>query len=81
MSKFFLIKHNVYQEQFCRHFNSEGRNGMEGWKITVIDRAENVLELRRRESYLKHGLDTFVLNGLNQRFVGIPILSFGLCFS
>ena len=41
-------KCNVYQEQFHRHFNYEGHNGIEDWKITIIDRAENFLELRRR---------------------------------
>ena len=35
-------KCNVYQEQFHGHFNSEGHNEMEDWKITIIDRAENV---------------------------------------
>ena len=33
------------------HFNSEGHNRMEDWKITIIDRSKNVLELKRRESY------------------------------
>ena len=42
---------SLYQEQFHLHFNSEGHIGMEDWKITITDRAENVLELRRRESY------------------------------
>ena len=46
VSKVYLKKCNVYQEQFHSHFN----NGMEDWKITIIDRAENVLGLRRRES-------------------------------
>ena len=36
--------------------------------------AKNVLELRRRESYWQHSLDTFIPNGLNERFVGIPLL-------
>ena len=49
MSKVYPKKCNVYQEQFHPHFNSEGHNGMEDWKIAIIDRAENVLELRRRE--------------------------------
>ena len=49
MSKVYPKKCNVYQEQFHRHFNSEGHNGMEDWKITIIDRTENVLELKRRE--------------------------------
>ena len=47
---------------------------MEDWKVTIIDRAENVLELRRRESYWQHKLDTFITNGLNERFVDIPVL-------
>ena len=69
VSKVFLNKHNLYQEQFCRHFNSERH-----WKITIIDKARNVLELRRRESYLQYGFDTFVLNGLNEPFVEIAML-------
>ena len=47
---------------------------MEDWKITIIDRAENVLELRRRESYWQQSLDTFIPNGLNERFGGILML-------
>ena len=47
---------------------------MEDWKTTIIDRAENVLELRCSESYWQHRLETFIPNGLNERFVGIPIL-------
>ena len=62
----------VYPKKCNRQFNSEeGHNGMEDWKITIINRAENVLELRRRESYM---LDTFFPNELNERFVGIPML-------
>ena len=74
LSKAYPNNCNVYKEQFHRLFNSERHNGMEDWKITIIDRAENVLELRRRESYWQHRLDTFIPNGLNERFVGIPIL-------
>ena len=47
---------------------------MEDWEITIVDRAENVSELRRRESFLQHRLDTFIPNGLNERFVGVPML-------
>ena len=48
-SKVYPKKYNIYQEQFHRPLNFEGHNGMEEWKITIIDRAENVLELSRRE--------------------------------
>ena len=50
VSKVCPKKYNVCQEQYHRRFNSEGHNGMEDWKITIIDRAENVLELRCRKS-------------------------------
>ena len=42
--------------------------------IYIIDRTENVLELRCGESYWQHSLDTFIPNGMNEHFVGIPIL-------
>ena len=42
--------------------------------IYINDRTENVLELRRGESYWQHSLDTFIPNGMNEHFVGIPIL-------
>ena len=34
VSNVYPKKCNVYQEQFHRHFNSEGHNGMEDWNIT-----------------------------------------------
>ena len=74
VSKVFSKKCNVYQEQFHRLFNSEGNNGMEDLKITIIDRAENVSESRRREGYWQPSYDTFIPNGLNERFVYIPML-------
>ena len=56
------------------HFNSKGNNGMEGWEITIIDRAEYVLGLRRRESCWQHRLNMFISNGLKERFFCIPML-------
>ena len=73
VSKVYPKKCNLYQEQLHRHFNSEGHNGIQDWKITIIERTENVLELRCRESYWQHRLDTFIPNRLNERFVGIPM--------
>ena len=84
MSNVYPKKCNVYQEQFHRHFNSEGHNGMEDWKITIIDRTENVLELKRRErereGYWQHSLDRFIPNELNGRFVDIPYVIICLTF-
>ena len=64
MSKVYPKKGNVYQEQYHRYFNSEGHNRMADWKITIIDRTQNVLELRRRESYWQHRVYKFIFNGL-----------------
>ena len=47
----------------------------------MINRVDIVLELRQRESYWQHRLDTFIPNGLNECFVGIPMLQFVLRFS
>ena len=63
VSKFYPKKCNIYQEQFHRHFNSEGPNGMDDWKITIIDRFENVLELRIRESYWQRSFIRLSLMG------------------
>ena len=54
---------------------------MEGWKITIIDRTENVLEHRRRENCWQHILCKFIPNRLNECFVDIPKLQFVLHFS
>ena len=69
--RYFTEKNLIEENTFLIN---EGHNGIEDWKITIIDRAENVLELRRRESYWQHRLDTFIPNGPNELFVGIPIL-------
>ena len=63
VSKVYPNKCNDYQEHFNRHFNSEGRNGMEDCKIIIIDRAEKVLGLSRRESYWQHRLIRLSLMG------------------
>ena len=74
VSKVYLKKCNVYQQQFHRHFHFEGHNGIEDLKITIMENTENVLELRRTESYWQHRPDTFITSWLNERFIGIPIL-------
>ena len=46
---------------------------MEDWRAFIV-KAENVLQLRHRESYCQHRLDMFIPNESNERFVGIPML-------
>ena len=74
MPKVYPNKYNGYQEQFHRHSNCDGHSGMKGWKITITDRTEIVLEQRRRENYWQHILYKFIPNKLNEYFVDIPKL-------
>ena len=74
VSKVFPKNCNVYQKQFHHHFNSEGHNGMQDWKITIIGRAEIVLEFRHNTTQAWHRLDTVSPNGLSECFVSIPML-------
>ena len=62
----------VKQESFHVHFSEEGHYGEKDWVITLIDSAENVEELRKKESFWQHELNTFQPLGLNEREV--PLL-------
>ena len=42
---------NVNQVHFHQHFKLPEHNGMDNWRVTLIDRADNRKELRRRESF------------------------------
>lgn len=42
---------------------------MEDWSFTLIDHAESLSRLRRKESFWQHKLDSFQPNGLNEREV------------
>ena len=46
LSKAYLNKCNVYQEQFHLHFNSEGHSGIKDWKITITAFIPNKLNER-----------------------------------
>ena len=42
---------------------------MEDWSIKLIDQAEDLPGVRLKESFWQHKLNTFVPNGLNERYV------------
>ena len=44
---------------------------MSDWEITLINQAESVDDLTRRESFWQYELDTFQPNGLNERDVAL----------
>ena len=63
--------HSVPQASFHAHFAQEGHHGMESWKFTLIDQAENVDSLRRKEAFWQNTLNTFQPVGLNEREVAL----------
>ena len=44
---------------------------MSDWEITLIDQADSVNDLTRREPFWQYELDTFQPNGFNERDVAL----------
>ena len=44
---------------------------MSDWEIALIDQAESLGDLRRREPFWQYELDNFQPNGLNERDVAL----------
>ena len=45
------LNKSVPQESFHAHFKEQSHNGMNDWQCTIIDKAENLEQLRRREAF------------------------------
>ena len=69
--KNFLKRKKVKEEPFNAHFAEVNHNGEDDWEVRLIDQTDNVEELRKRESFWQHELDTFQPNGLNEREVDL----------
>ena len=67
----FLKRKKVKQESFNAHFAEVNHNGEDDWQVRLIEQTDNVEELRKRESFWQHELDTFQPNGLNEREVAL----------
>ena len=67
----FLKRKKVKQESFNAHFAEADHNGEEDWEVRLIDQTDNVEDLRKRESFWQHELETFQPNGLNEREVAL----------
>ena len=65
----FLKRKKVKQESFNAHFAEFNHNVEDDWKVRLIEQTDNVEDLRKRESFWQHELDTFQPNGLNEREV------------
>ena len=53
--------------RFHKHYCSDTHNGTEDWVITLIDSAETLKDLRRKELYWMYRLKTYALSSLNER--------------
>ena len=61
----------VKQESFHAHFADGAHSGEGDWEVRLIDQSDSTEDLRKRESFWQHELDTFQPNGLNEREVAL----------
>ena len=57
----------VKQESFQAHFADGVHSGEGDWEKRLIDQSDSTEDIRKRESFWQHELDTFQPNGLNER--------------
>ena len=67
----FLRNKKVKQESFHAHFAESLHQRESDWEVRHIDQGVCVNDVKRRESYWQHELDTFQPNGLNEREVAL----------
>ena len=59
----------VKEESFHDHFAEGLHQGESDSEVKLTDQGVSVDDVRRRESYWQHELETFQANGLNEREV------------
>ena len=69
MNKEAVPKQTLKQKHFHEHYCSDRHNGIENWVITLIDSADTVKELRRKELHWMYRLKTYTPYGLNKRAI------------
>ena len=57
------------QKRFHEHYCSDRHNGIQDWVITLIDSADTLKELKKKELYWMYKLKTYASYGLNKRDV------------
>ena len=62
-------KKKVKQESFNTLFAEADHNGEEDWEVSLIDQTDE--DIRKRDSFWQHELETFQPNGLNERKVAL----------
>ena len=59
----------VKQESFHAHFADGVHSGEGDWEVKLIPQSDSTEDLRKRESFWQHELDTFQPTGLDEREV------------
>ena len=67
MNKEAVPKQAVKQKRFHEHYCSDRHNGIEDWVVTLIDSADTLKELRRKDLYWMYRPKTYVPYGLIER--------------
>ena len=67
----FLKRKILKQESFNAHFIDVSHNGEDDREVRLFDQTDNVQELRKRESFWQHELDTFQPTGFSEPEVSL----------
>ena len=67
MNKEAVPKQAVKQKRFHEHYCSDRHNGIKDWVVTLIDSADTLKELRRKDLYWMYRLKTYAPYGLIER--------------
>ena len=59
------------QKSFNAHFIEANHNDEDDWEVKLIDQTDNAEDLRKRESFWQHKLETFQPYGLNEHEVAL----------
>ena len=62
----------VPQQELHNHFDLPGHNGFLDFEYTLIDQADSLENVRKKERFWQYKLDTFLPQGLNDREVVVP---------
>ena len=69
MNKQASPKQALKQKRFHEHYCSDRHNDIEDWVITLIDNADTLKDLRRKELYWMYKRKTCAPYGLNEKDV------------
>ena len=64
-----IPKQALKQKRFLKHYCSDIYNGIQDWAITLIDSADTLKELTRKELHWMYKLKTYAPYRLNERNV------------